>query len=69
MPRHKEYLVVAETRSRALRKLESTFSKYIKQRSISAWAWRVAPEADFYRGASKKLAGKWRAYARISFDI
>lgn len=62
----KEFLITGNTRLEAMEKLLSDISKYTSD--ITKWEFKTPPEAQQYEGKSKRLAGKWRAYARISFQ-
>lgn len=63
-----EHITNARSSELALKFLRAHFANYRKMHGITKWSWRVKPETQKYEGKSKILAGKWRAYGRISFE-
>lgn len=61
----REWLITADTKAEALTELTLQVRSFCRARR---WKYRIKPELIKYEGRSKKLQGKWRAYARIEYQ-
>jgi hypothetical protein len=63
-----EHMLSARNKESAMRLIRAHFVNYRKKYGITKWEWKVKPEVQKYEGKGNISAGKWRAYARISFE-
>ncbi len=62
----KEFLIVGVDERSALTNLNKAIKRHVAR--TDDWRYIKYPEALEYKGRSKKLRGKWRAYARIEYQ-